>query len=441
LPKNEYYNERNLQSFFGRANIDLVDKYLFTFTLRADGSSFFIKEKRWGYFPAAGFSWRAKDESFLKNVKIISDLKFRLSWGLTGQQDVQAAGGSYYPYTALFVPVSAQSSYFPGVSSYAALPYDIALTWEKTSTYNAGIDFDVLKNNLLSGSIDVYQRYTKDLLSEVSTNTGQFLKNVFPTNVGVMDSKGAELNLNLKPIANDDFSLTLNGNISYNIAKITDLGTRQSNRSNDSGLPNGTGSTLAYNVVGEQPHSAWVFEQVYDANSKPIQGSFVDKNNDGIISDLDRKYVALRPNWTYGMGFTVIYKKFDLVSSFRGQLGGKVYNGRKLQSSWLNRPIPTNSNSLSNVLNEDFDFVTINNNIPFSDYYLENASFLRCQNVSLGYMFDKLAKGLSMKVNLSASNLFILTNYSGQDPENYNAIDNNVYPRPRTYSIGVNLDF
>jgi hypothetical protein len=203
----------------------------------------------------------------------------------------------------------------------------------------------------------------------------------------------------------------------------------------------GTGGKLANNTVGQQPYSAFVFEQIYDSNNKPIQGAFVDRNNDGIINNDDKYYVALRPNWTYGFGISMMYKKFDLSSSFRGQLGGKVYNGRKVQSSWLNKPLPVTSNSLSNVVNDDFDFVQVLGDVPYSDYYLEDASFLRCQNLTLGYRIDKLVNGVIMKVNVSANNLFLITDYSGQDPENFNAIDNNFYPRPRTFSLGLNMDF
>lgn len=438
-PTNRYYNERNLQSFFGRGNFDLLDKYLFTFTLRADASSLFKKDRRWGYFPAVGFAWRMKDESFIKNIESISDLKLRLGWGITGQQDVTTAAGSY-PYSALFVPGSATSTYFPGIGIYYAKPFNPNLTWEKTTTYNAGVDFDLFKN-FISGGIDVYKRYTTDLLSTVSAPPGQALTNEFIANVGSMENKGFELNLNIKPVVKENISVTFNGNIAYNIGQITDLNNRNTNVDNGSGLPVGTGAKLAYNTVGQQPYSAWVFEQVYDANSKPIQGAFVDKNKDGVIDDADKSYVALRPNWTYGFGVNITYKKFDLSSSFRGQIGGKVYNGRKLQSGWINRAIPTNSNSLSNVLNTELDFTNVNGNTSLSDYFLENASFLRCQNITIGYTIDKVINGGNMKLYVSGNNLFLITKYSGQDPENFNAIDNNFYPRPRVFSFGVNLDF
>ncbi|MFQ6603422.1 SusC/RagA family TonB-linked outer membrane protein [Flavobacterium sp. C3NV] len=437
---NRYYNERNLQSFFGRANFDLVDKYLFTFTLRADGSSLFKEDKRWGYFPAAGVAWRMKDESFLKDSKTFKDLKLRLGYGITGQQDITGVAGSY-PYSALFAPTSTSSTYIPGVNGYSAKPYNENLTWEKTTTYNVGIDFDLFEKSIVTGSIDAYQKYTKDLLSVVSAAPGQALTNEFVANVGSMKNKGVEGNLNVKVINSEDFNLSLNGNIAYNIGEITDLNNRTTNVDNASGIPVGTGQKIAYNTVGQQPYSAWVFQQVYDSNNRPVENAFVDKNGDGVINDSDRYYVALRPNWTYGLGLTASYKQFDLSTTFNGQIGGKVYNARKLQSGFIDKALPANSTSLTNVLNTEFDFQTINGNVPFSDYYLEDASFLRCQNITLGYNFDKAIKGAVLRLYASANNVFIVTNYTGVDPENFNAIDNNFYPRSRTFSFGLNLDF
>lgn len=437
---NRYYNERNLQSFFGRANLDLVNKYLFTFTLRADGSSLFKEDSRWGYFPAAGFAWKVKEESFLRDSKTFNDLKIRLGYGITGQQDITGVAGSY-PYSALFASTSASSTYIPGVNGYYAKPYNENLTWEKTATYNIGIDFELFEKSIVTGSIDAYQKYTKDLLSVVSAPPGQALTNEFVSNVGDMKNHGVEGSLNVKVINGTDFNLSVNGNIAYNIGEITDLDNRKTNVDNNSGIPVGTGQKLAYNTVGEQPYSAWTFEQIYDSNHRPIENAFVDKNGDGVIDDNDRSYVALRPNWTYGFGLTANYKKFDLTTTFNGQIGGKVYNARKLQSGYIDKALPANSISLTNVLDTQFDFQTINGNVPFSDFYLEDASFLRCQNITLGYTFDKAIKGANLRLYASGNNLFIVTDYTGVDPENFNAIDNNFYPRSRTFSFGLNLEF
>lgn len=438
---NRYYNAQNLQSFFGRTNVDLVDRYLFTFTLRADASSFFNEASRWGYFPAVGFAWKITNESFLKDSKTVKQLKFRLGYGITGQQNISDIAKTFYPNTPLFVAGSTTSQYLPGIRTYSAKPFDDSLTWEKTTTYNVGLDFEFFKNSILSGSFDVYQRDTSDLLAFLPGLPGQSLTNSFVANVGSMTNKGAEANLEIKLIDKDNFNWSVNGNIAYNQGEVTDLKNITAFDAPDSGLPNGTGVNLARHVVGYEPFSAWVFEQIYDENGKPVQGAFVDRNGDGQITNDDRYNQALRPNWTFGFGTNFSYKRLDLAASFRGQMGGKVYNSRNLVAGYNDRVVPQNSNSLNNVLNDDLPFTNILGNIQFSDYYLENASFLRCENITLGYKVPIGLKSSSLRFFVAANNLFIVTKYSGQDPENFNAIDNNFYPRPTVYSFGVNLDF
>ena len=444
-PNNRYYNKTVLESFFGRANVDFFDKYLLTVTFRADGSSLFNKDNRWAYFPAAALAWRINDEGFLKESTVVNDLKLRLSYGLTGQQDITQIAG-YYPTSALFSPGGTTSQYLPGVSTYSALAFNDQLKWETTATYNVGLDFAFFKNDVLSGSIDVYQRDTKDLLVLSEVPPGQYLTNIFAQNVGKMTNKGVEVDLRLKPVTTDDFTWELLGNISFNEGKVTELDRTNTVSASESGLPVGTGARLAQHTVGEQPYSAWVFEQLYDADGSPIVGAYKDRNGDGVITNDDRYYEALRPNWTFGFGTSLTYKNFDLSANFHGQLDGKVYNAIKLAGGWRNRPVPNNSNSLSNVLDfysgaADINFQTIQGNIPQSDYYLEDAAFLRCDNITLGYRFKNFVKDASLRIYGTVNNAFIITKYSGQDPENFNAIDNNFYPRPRMYTFGVNLDF
>lgn len=439
-PTNRYYNVNNLQSFFARSNVDLLSKYLFTLTLRADGSSFFSENKRWGYFPAVGFAWKLTEESFMKNFESVNEFKIRLGYGITGQQDISGLAG-FYPNTPIFAAGSAQSQYLPGVATYFAKPFDPTLTWEKTTTYNAGVDFSFFKNNLLSGSLDVYNRITNDLLARVPSITGQALTNEFVKNVGSLTNKGFELALNVKPIENDIVSWQLNGNIAYNIGEVTDLKSVTSIPADESGLPVSTGVKLSRHPVGYEPYSAWVFEQIYDKAGRPIPDAYVDRNGNGIIDNGDRYYKALRPNWTYGFGASFRYKNIDLVASFRGQLGGQTYNTRNLVTANIDRALPGNSNSLNNVLDAYLPFQNTQGNIPLSDYFLEDATFLRCENITLGYKFPNIVKSSSIRFYVAANNLFLITKYSGQDPENFNAIDNNFYPRPKVYSFGVSLDF
>lgn len=438
-PNRRYYNVLNLQSFFGRTNIDFANKYLFTLSYRADGSSLFKKDKQWGYFPAAAFAWKITDEKFVKNSKYINNLKLRLGWGKTGQQDITGAVG-YYPSDPLFAPAQGSSQYLPGFNSYSALPFDPNITWEKTTTYNAGIDFDLFKN-IISGSFDVYKRETNDLLARVQTAPGQGLTNEFVTNVGSTKGRGAETSLTIRPIKQDNFNLEFNGNLAFNYSEVTDLKGRSSVSAEESGLPIGTGVRLARHAVGFQPYSAWVFEQLYDVNGKPIEGAFVDRNGDNQITDDDKYYKAMRPNWTFGFGTSVNYKNFDLTASFRGQKGGLVYNARQMLSGNANQVVPVNSTALTNILNQPILFEDNNDPRYFSDHFLEDASFIRCENITLGYKVNNFLKDKTLRLYVAANNLFLITNYSGQDPENFNAIDNNFYPRPQTYSFGINFNF
>jgi|694.fasta_scaffold03791_13 iron complex outermembrane receptor protein len=437
-PNNRYYGKMVMESYFGRANVDLLDKYLFTFTLRADASSLFPADRRWGYFPAAGVAWKLKQESFLKNSKVFNDLKLRIGYGVTGNSDIRSQG--YYPYTPLFSPGSQNGQYLPGVNIYSANAFNPNLTWEKTATTNIGIDFDLFKNGFLSGSIDVYARKTTDLLAVVNFPPGQFLTNNFVSNAATMTNKGSEVNLIAKIINSDTINWSINGNIAYNIGNVDEIKGTSRIAAPGGGLP-GIGRTLSYHAVGEQPQSAWVFEQVYDNAGQPIPDAFVDRNGDGVISDNDKYYVALVPNWNFGFGTTFSYKNFDLNASFRGQLGGKVYNSVKYQYGWEQKVVPNVSQNLNNNLNGDLPFITIAENTVVSDYFLENATFLRCESLSIGYKFDKLYKSASMRLYVGANNLFLITKYSGQDPENFNGIDTNFYPRPRVFNLGVNIDF
>ena len=443
-PNNRYYNVLNLQSFFGRANFDLTNKYLVTLSLRADGSSLFREDKRWGYFPAAALAWKLKEEEFIKNINFINDVKVRLGVGKTGQQDITGNVG-FYPSTPLFTIGSNNSQYLDNSNLYSALVFNEDLTWEKTTTYNLGIDFDLFKNNFLSGSFDIYRRETTDLLARVPLPPGQGLSDTFIKNVGSTESKGFELSLNFKPVKTDNFNLEIATNVAYSYVEITDL-KDVTTLSAGGSLPTGTNVNIAQNAVGFQPYSFWVFQQLYDGNGAAIPGAFVDRNADGVITNDDRYYKAVTPNWTFGFGINFNYKQWDFSSSFRGQLGGQVYNARKLTSGWVDRSIPTNSNSLSNVLDfyngaADIQFQNYNGNATFSDYFLEDATFLRCENIVLGYRFNKFYKNSSMRVYGAINNPFILTKYTGQDPENFGAIDNNFYPRPTSFTFGLNFDF
>ncbi|OOV25491.1 SusC/RagA family TonB-linked outer membrane protein [Flavobacterium sp. LM5] len=444
-PSNRYYNPLNLQAYFARANFDILDKYLFTATFRADGSSLFQKDQRWGYFPAVGAAWKIKEETFIKDSEFFQNLKLRLGWGKTGQQNITGSVG-YYPSRPLFDIGDPNSQYLPGSPTYSARAFNPNVTWEKTDNYNIGLDFELFKSGLLSGAVDFYKRNTNDLLAVVPVPSGQGLTSTFIDNVGSIESKGFEANVDVKAVQTEDFSFTIGGNIAYNYSEVTSLKGITQVQASESGLPTGTGLFLANHAVGQQPYSAWVFQQIYDESGKPIPGAFRDLNGDNKIDNDDRYYKALRPNWTYGFTTNFNYKNWDLVANFRGQIGGQVYNSRLVTTGFTDRATQGTSSALNNVLNfydgsADPLYQNFNGNDTFSDYLLEDATFLRLDNVTLGYKFNKFVRSSSLRVYGSVNNVFVLTKYSGQDPENFNAIDNNFYPRPRTYTFGVSLDF
>lgn len=444
-PTNRYYSPLNLQAYFARANVDILDKYLLTATFRADGSSLFQKNQRWGYFPAVGAAWKIKEETFIKDSEFFQNLKLRLGWGKTGQQNITGSVG-YFPSSPFFEIGDPNSQYLPGYPTYSAKAFNPNVTWEKTDNYNIGLDFELFKNGLISGAVDFYRRNTNDLLAVVPVPSGQGLTSTFIDNVGSIKSKGFEANVDVKAVQTEDFSFSIGGNIAYNYSEVTNLKGITQVQASESGLPTGTGLFLANHAVGRQPYSAWVFQQIYDENGKPIPGAFRDLNGDNKIDNEDRYYKALRPNWTYGFTTNFNYKNWDLVANFRGQIGGQVYNSRLITTGFTDRAIQGTSSALNNVLNfydgaADPLYKNFNGNDTFSDHLLEDATFLRLDNITLGYKFNKFVKSSSLRIYGSVNNVFVLTKYSGQDPENFNAIDNNFYPRPRTYTFGLSLDF
>lgn len=443
----DYFNELNLQSFFGRFKYSLADKYLLTLTYRRDGSSRFSKKNRWGDFPSAAFAWKIYEEDFLKNSEAISNLKLRLSWGITGQQDI----GSYYPAIATYLSSTNTAQYQFGsnfVNTFRAEPFNTTLKWEETETYNAGIDFGLF-NNYLSGSIDAYFRKTKDLLNFIPFPGGSSLSNAGNANIGKMENKGIELMLNIKPIDTQDFNLNLNMNFTYADTEITQLTTNDD--PNYEGVPvgefsGGVGNTIQRHTVGYAPYSYFVYQQVYDANQKPIEGVYVDRNNDGVITNAD-KYRYEKPTADYTVGFTtdLNYKNWNFNMAWRGSIGNYVYNNVDsnlgFEHQLLNAAFPNViANGVTNIL--DTNFINGGTERYLSDYYIQEASFVKLDNVSIGYNFGSLfSEGSNFSIIGTAQNLLTITDYKGLDPEVSGGIDYNIYPRPRIYTLGVNLTF
>lgn len=434
----------NLQSFFARANFTVADKYILTASLRRDGTSRFTEENRWANFPAMAVAWKINDENFLKNVESVSTLKLRGGWGITGQQDI----GVSYPSIPLYLGSNPQAQYQFGNTFYQTFrpqPYNSNLKWEQTTTINAGIDFGFFQNKI-RGTFDVYQRDTKDLLLYTQNPPFFGFSNFDNYNVGSIRNKGIEISADFTPVKTENFEWTIGGNITFQDSKITKLTTTSANTPgfNVGGYAGGTGNTIQNHQVGYAPSSFYVYEQAYGADGKALDGTFVDRNGDGVINEQD-KYRFHKPaaDVFYGFNTAVMYKNWDFAATFRGSWGNYNYNNVDSNNgSHLNLLVRNTdlSNAVQNVLETGF---TTNDTKRYeSDYYIQDASFLRLDNVSIGYTFNQKPDSKSLiKVSFAAQNVFILTKYKGIDPEIAGGIDNNLYPRPITFTVGLNVNF
>ncbi|MGN6401325.1 MAG: SusC/RagA family TonB-linked outer membrane protein [Flavisolibacter sp.] len=435
-----------LESYLGRVNITIADKYLLTGSLRRDASSKFSPETRVGYFPAVAAAWKLKDE-FFRDADAVSELKLRLGWGITGQQD----GIPYYSYLTRYTVSNSSAQYQFGDTFYPFLRpegYDASIKWETTTTRNIGLDFGFL-NNRLSGSVDFYSKKTKDLLSDVPVAPGANFVNRITTNVGNMDVKGFEVTLNATPVRQADLSWDLGINFSYNKREITNLLKYQD--PNFKGIDVGgigiaTGNFIGKNVVGYAPASFFVYKQIYDKDNHPIEGLYEDINRDGKV-DADDRYLYKSPNPDFLLGFStqVSYKNFSVGLAAHGMIGNYLFNQYNAGSgilSVIKNPQSFIGNASQSYLETGFH--NNSNNQFLSDYFIENASFLRLDNINLGYNAGKVFNNsASLRILGSIQNVAVFTKYKGLDPENSSdfGIDGNIYPRPRIYTLGVNLDF
>lgn len=433
-----------LVSWYGRMNYTLMDRYLLTFTARYDGSSRFADGHRWGFFPSAALAWKISEEKFIKNISSISDFKLRLGWGKTGQQDT---GMEYY--TPIY-SMSTNSHYYYPVGGgdnngvlYRPLAYNNELTWETTTTYNAGIDFAMFKNRL-NLTVDAYIRKTTDLLNCSSVPTGTNFDNKIWTNAGELENKGIEIALSGKPVQTKNWFVELGVNVGYNKNEITKLyGGREMI---EAGMQVGTNEQITYHKIGLAANSFYVYQQVYDENGRPVMGCYVDRNGDGQINDDDRYfYKNITAPWTGGFNFKVAYKNWDLGTNFRAALGNYVYNG--IVSGKVNSAVLYNSkgyyeNTTADIANLGWSSY----NYSLSDYFVQNASYLKCDNITLGYNFDNLFKsanykGLQGRIYASCTNVFTVTKYKGLDPEQNSGYEGSVYPRSRTFLMGLSINF
>jgi iron complex outermembrane receptor protein len=433
----------NLQSFFGRGIFNIADKYILTATLRRDGTSRFAPQYKWSNFPSVAFAWKIKDESFVKNVESISNLKLRLGWGVTGQQNV-----TVYPSIPLYLNSNNAANYQLGNTYYTTVrpqPYNSNLKWEQTTTVNAGLDLGFFDNRL-NATIDVYEKRTEDLLAYIPNPSFFGFSNFDNYNVGSMKNQGIEIAGEVVPVKTDKLTWSIGGNVTLQNSKITSLIPGASNLGLPSGdaINGGVGNQILVNQVGYTPNSFFVYEQAYDPNSKPINGVYIDRNADGKIDNGDR-YVYHKPaaDIFYGMFTNVTYKNWDMSMSWRGSWNNYVYNNVDSALAWSGQVLIRNTdlaNGVTNLLETNFTTATTQRYL--SDYYIQKANFIRLDNVTIGYTFKKvLDNKVDAKLSLGGQNLLILSPYKGIDPEISNGLDKNIYPRPRMYTLGLNVNF
>lgn len=443
-----YKTEHYIVSFFGRANYTLFNRYLFTATVRYDGSSRF--KDHWALFPSFAFAWRIKDENFLKNVDFVSELKLRLGYGETGQQD----GIGDYNYFASYTTNVNPDSYYPVTGDgtlYRPSAYNADLTWETTKTYNAGLDFGIFKGKL-SGSVDFYYRKTTDLINDAYVSAGSNFANQVKSNIGTLENKGVEISLTYKPISTRDWYWEITANATYNHSEITKLIGEKGYYVPTGSISSGVGNYVQAHAVGHTPNAFYVYQQVYDESGKPIEGVFVDRNGDGQISTEDLYfYKSPIAPWTAGLSTRLQYKNWDLGFSLRASIGNYVYNDIAAGMSNTSKTYDSSFGYLQNRTPESIRNNWSSYDYVLSDYFVQNASFLKCDNITLGYSFENILgghryKGVSGRVYASATNVFTITKYSGIDPEVFSekdkrGIDGSIFPRPITFQLGLTLNF
>ncbi len=437
--------QNRLISFYGRLNLDIKSKYLITASIRRDGSSRFSKENRWGIFPSAAIAWKMKEETFFKNIKVISDLKLRAGYGVTGQQD----GIGNYDYISYYALGNNAAQYQFGsvfYNIYRPGGYYASRKWEQTATTNIGLDFAFFSDRI-SGSVDYYVKKTKDLLNNIGQPAGNNFSNQIVANVGNMENQGIEILLNTQPVKTKNLTWDFGVNFTYNKNEITNL-TAVTNPSYPGnkfgGISGGTGNTILINSVGYNRGAFYTYKQIYDAAGTPIEGLFEDMNRDGTINDKDLyRYKGVDPRFILGLNTNVVYKKWNAGLVMRANIGNYMFNNINSSTGTsrnILNPLGYLANGSSDILNSGI--TGYSTDYFLSDYYIQNASFLKMDNISVGYNVGKVfSKKASLRINANVQNVFVITKYKGVDPEIGGGIDNNFYPRPRTFVLGANLDF
>ncbi len=427
-------------SYYGRINYSFDGKYLLTATVRRDASSRFSKDTRWGTFPSVALGWTLTEEPWLKNQKVLSNLKLRASYGVTGQQE----GIGNYNYLPVYTySVTGAEAFINGqyINTYRPEAYVSDLKWETTTSWNFGLDFGFLDGRI-GGAIDFYTRKTKDLLASVPTAAGTNFSKTILTNVGNVDSKGIEVSLNATPIQTKDWEWNLSYNFTWQNMKVKNLSLiKGGSQTNVKVGPSIDAYQFQVLSEGYEPYMFYVYHQLYDSKTgKPIEGAYADLNNDGEINESDLyRYHSPAPKYIMGLSTSLRYKQLTLGMSFRANIDNYVYNGMGMSTGAF-ETVSYNNSQLNN-LNTSFLKTGFKTRQYLSDYYVENASFLKLDNLSLSYNVGKINKWASLTISAMVQNVFTITGYSGTDPEVPNGMDNSFYPRPRTYSVSLGLQF
>lgn len=429
-----------LLSYYARLNYAYDSRYLLTATLRRDGTSRFSKDNRWGTFPSVALAWRLSEEAFLKESRVLSNLKLRASYGVTGQQE--GIGNYNYLPVYTYSQDGAQAQFGDQwYYTYRPEAYVADLKWETTSSWNFGLDFGFLRERF-TGSVDFYTRKTKDLLASVASPAGtNFDKNIL-TNVGNVDSEGVELTLNAIPVQTNDWYWDMSFNVTWQKMKVKNLslveGGAVTNISAGAWID---GQNVQVLTEGYEPYMFYVYKQLYDSESrKPIEGAYADLNNDGEINSGDLyRYQSPAPDFIFGFSTSLNYKKWTLSTSLRANVGNYVYDGMAMNTGAMGT-MSYNSYQLNN-LHSSYLKTGFQSRQHLSDYYVKNGSFLKMDNLSLSYNFGRVAPWLSMNAGLMMQNVFCITKYSGVDPEIPSGMDASFYPRPRIYSLNVGFEF
>jgi iron complex outermembrane receptor protein len=446
----EYATRNTLVSYFGRLNYTLRDKYLFTFTLRQDGSSRFAEGNQWGTFPSAAFGWKMKEENGLKDVSWLSELKMRLGWGITGQQDIPT---NDFPWQPLFIINDSYAQYPFGDTYYnTSRPnaFNTDLKWESTTTWNVGFDYGFLDGRI-TGAVDGYYRKTTNMINSEIIGAFTNFNSQLLKNIGSMKNMGLEFSINAKPIVTRDFKWDIGYNVTWNHSEITSLSSGNNPDyyvETGDAISEGNNTKVQAHKVGYAPSGFFVYQQVYDTDGKPIEGMFVDRNADGIINAAD-KYIYKKPAPDVMMGLTskFQYKDWDLSFALRANFNNYVYYDFLSDKSNVSTAGLYTNGAYSNTTREAVEQGFVGKTDFFmSDYFVRNASFLRCDNITLGWSFANLFKsgsyqGVNGRLYATVQNPFIVTKYKGLDPEVRSGIDKNPYPRATTFLFGVNLQF